>query len=130
ARARLAGQPVRRRALVAHEEDGVGVDGARRAPERGQTPLVEELRDGAAGGALGQHDVAEAGRALVARPLVQLVEEAARLRCRAGGSEPADDRALLDGAREDGETAAAAHVGAVPADERIAKVGVAAAGPP
>ncbi len=40
---------------------------------------VEVLGDRALGAALGEDDVAEARRALLARPVVQLVEEAARL---------------------------------------------------
>src|SRR5262249_43573543 len=77
---RLAGQTVRGCALVAYEEHRVAIRGARRAAKRRQPCLVQEFRDRSAGGAIGEDDVAEPGRALVARPLVQLVEEAARLR--------------------------------------------------
>src|SRR5262249_29996683 len=117
---RLAGQTVRGCALVAHEEHRVAIRGARRAAKRRKPCLVQEFRDRSAGGAIGEDDVAEPGRALVARPLVQLVEEAARLRGGARRTKPANDRTALDRPGEDSEATAAEHLGDVLDDERVA----------
>src|SRR5207248_8448133 len=92
-----------------------------------QPRLVEELGDRPARRSIGEDHVAEPGRALIARPLVELVEEAARLGGGAGDTQAADDRTLVDGSREDGEAAAPEDLGDVLEHEGIAQVGLVAA---
>src|SRR5262249_23197345 len=80
-------------------------------------------------GAVAEHDVAEPGGSLVARPLIELVEEAPRLRSGARRSEAAHDRALRDRAREYGEAAATKNLGHILDDERVAQIRLVAAVP-
>src|SRR5262249_29383926 len=92
--------------LVADEEHRVAVarggrgGGGGAAQGRAERVAVEDLRERAFGAALAEDDVAEARRALVARPLPELVEEASRLRGGARRGDRPDDGARRHRRRE------------------------------
>src|SRR5437016_4631203 len=76
----LPRKPVGRGTLLADEEERVAVDRLGRRAEPAEVRRVEEFRDRPPRPALRERHVAETWRALGARPLSQLVEEAAGLR--------------------------------------------------
>src|SRR5438876_909622 len=96
----LPRKPVGRGTLLADEEERVAVDRLGRRAEPAEVRRVEEFRDRPPRPALRERHVAETWRALGARPLSQLVEEAAGLRHPLGRAHGADDRAPGDRGRE------------------------------
>src|SRR2546422_7146079 len=76
----LPREPVGRGTLLANEEKHVAVDRLGRRAESAEVRRVEEFRDRPPRPALRERYVAETWRALLARPLSQLVKEAAGLR--------------------------------------------------
>src|SRR5439155_1548724 len=96
----LPREPVGRGTLLANEEKRIAVDRLGRRAESAEVRRVEEFRDRPPRPALRERHVAETWRALGARPLSQLVEEAAGLRHPLGRAHGADDRAPGDRGRE------------------------------
>src|SRR3546814_1789163 len=88
-----------------------------------ETLGVEVLGDRSLGAAvLAIDDVAEAGRALAARPVVQLVEEAARLCGGARRRDGANHRASLYRFREDAEAGAAEGLAHIRTEEHTSEL--------
>src|SRR3989475_584579 len=118
----LPREPVGRGTLLADEEKHVAVDRLGRRAEPAEVRRVEEFRDRPPRPALRERHVAETWRALLARPLSQLVEEAAGLRRPLGRAHGADDRAPGDRGREHREPGVTEGRRDVADRERIAQV--------
>src|SRR5262249_50749591 len=92
------GEFLRRGFLVADEEQAVAVFDSRGCGETLDALPLEVLGNGALAPALGEDDIAEPGSTLLPRPVVQLVEEAARadrgLGCRNGAHDGAGSDCL------------------------------------
>ena len=97
---------------------------ARRRAQAGDPAGIEVLGDGSLAAALGEDDVAQPRRTLLARPFVQLVEEAARTLGGAGCGYRAHDAAGGDGFGEDAEAAVAEDLAHIGDDEGIAQIGL------
>src|SRR5262249_34225905 len=108
--ARRASELLRRRLLVADEEHRVAIAQTGQRLQAVEPRRIDELGDRALRGAFGEDDVAEARRAFAACPIVELIEEAARLRRHTGHGERAHHRASLDRAGEDLEARAAEYL--------------------
>ena len=93
----------RRVARAGGEEHGVAGSQAASRADRLGTRRFEVARDRAFGAAFVEYDVAEPAGALLARPLIQLVEEAARMSGRAGGRDGAHHAARCGDFREQPE---------------------------
>src|SRR5436309_1026298 len=118
----LPREPVGRGTLLANEEKHVAVDRLGRRAESAEVRRVEEFRDRPPRPALRERHVAETWRALLARPLSQLVEEAAGLRHPLWRAHGADDRAPGDRGREHREPGVTEGRRDVADRERIAQV--------
>src|SRR5438876_5058675 len=118
----LPRKPVGRGTLLADEEERVAVDRLGRRAESSEVRRAEEFRDRPPRPALRERYVAETWRALLARPLSQLVEEAAGLRRPLGRAHGADDRAPGDRGREHREPGVTEGRRDVADRERIAQV--------
>ena len=121
-RARAPGQPGRALGLVAGEEHRVAVADTGPAAQRRRPVLVEEPGDRALRLAALEDDVAQPAGALLARPVVEPVEEAARLGSGAGRGDRPHHRPGLDRAGENLQRRAAPDFGGVGDFQRVAQV--------
>src|SRR5262249_10288246 len=122
-----AGELLGDRLLVADEEHRVAVARGGGRHEPAEPVAVEELRERALGAALAEDDVAEAPRALVARPLPELVQAASRPRGGPRRRGRPDDGPRRHRRRERLKARGAKHVGHVGDQDWITEVGLVAA---